>query len=636
MRTLLAILAALAFAIVGGGTYLLTRTVAVVGDAQRVAALVDDTGAYELTYDQALEAALADALARDSGGTAGVAGDLGAIAQNDPATTAATLKEAVEAVLPREFLQAQVQEALTRLGPYLIGQADEFTLEADVAERIRTAPPIVASTVGELGVGRILATRVIAPRLVERFGDLDLDRLGIRLTEATARDIALRVLPPAWIERALVSTAEEIAPYLAGDTTSFAVRIPLADRVVALAELLKDEVAGQAAAGNFAFGELAGTTIERRVGGSAALGYGIEVTAEEIIQALDRVTPPEWLAAQAGLVIDRLAAYLTGDSDELAVTIGLSAWNERALAVLFELAEERVTRMVESLPPCRTPEEFSAAGADIAARRAPRCAGPEVEALLPVVLPLIRMRMEQIAEDLPSSLTYTDAMSRQELGPERLGTLERTRDQIVNGLVWTDRELLAGLGRDGGARDEAESALQRIRDGFRYTDQDLRRDLGADAEHLESFRGTARFAQRHRYALYALSLGLLLAAAFAGGRTWSGRAIWAGGVLFVASGALLLALYAAEAAGASRVEDAAGNAVTLDPDTRASFPRLAQLLDGGAATGVAVRAWHALAAAYRAGVTPFLIAGAALLLAAAATRMIGRRAGGRQGDGGGP
>jgi len=124
------------------------------------------------------------------------------------------------------------------------------------------------------------------------------------------------ILPPEWLQAQVESAANEIIPYLLGDTEHFTYILVLKDRVEAAADVVKDDI-------------LHGTAFDSIYDdGISYLADELsselpEMTKEELEDELRSLLPQDWVVWQLESAIDSVVPYMTGDSSHFTMTIDL-------------------------------------------------------------------------------------------------------------------------------------------------------------------------------------------------------------------------------------------------------------------------------------------------------------------------
>ena len=146
------------------------------------------------------------------------------------------------------------------------------------------------------------------------------------------------VLPPEWLQEQTELSIAEVVPYLEGDTDSFAITIPLADRLEALGDVLKRELGGGDTY-DLIFDEVVAPLLEESLDENSVgdLPLGITIASQDIVAAVQEVMPPQWIQARVEHLLDQVVPYLTGRSEHFAVHVPLADRLEVLAPVIKEL-----------------------------------------------------------------------------------------------------------------------------------------------------------------------------------------------------------------------------------------------------------------------------------------------------------
>ena len=500
-------------------------------------------------------------------------------------------------VAPPEWVQGVVEQWLDQVGGYLTGERDDFVLDIGLHERALMLVEEVKLLQRKADAGDLLFEALVEPemeRAADAYVPFGLDVSAERLTES-----ARRVVDPDWVQDEVDAVLDEVAPYLVGDRDTFEIHVDLAGR----AEVALEEVKAllrEADAYEVLYTNVVEPRVEEALGGDIALGFGVEFTDGEVSAALRRVAPPEWVQRQAERVLDEAALYLAGREESFAVTVSIAGNKRVAAAVIEEAAGRRFDEVLASLPKCSGDQPSQ----DLTSLELPTClpeGTPEsvVHALRSAVTSGVQ---DSLLAPIPDSFIFTDSHLRtvmEELGAAgQVELIDSVREVLRDGWVYTQDDLrrdLAGL-RGTGHRvagvDPAtllDDVRMALRDGWTYNEADFRKwvlDAGGvqaldDVDMARGLRGYLRFG----WVLVAL---LLIAVGFLGGRGWAGRAAWGSGALLVAAAFVFLLFGPAyhlfgksgtvlRAAQIESLEEARARTLTEIERDVADFPRTASL-----------------------------------------------------------
>jgi hypothetical protein len=158
---------------------------------------------------------------------------------------------------------------------------------------------------------------------------------------------------------------------------------------------------------------------------------------------------------------------------------------------------------------------------------------------------------------IPDSLTFTQVDLREALvqsgSEESLDLLDDVRRVIRDGWTYTDKDLREDLQETFfvGEGDDAVKAFDNARkflsEGWTYTQDDLREDLaesgdGSALATLDRARNAFKLLRRLNPLIFLAATLALAAIGFLGGRTWPSRVAWAAAFL-VGTSAIIIVLF---------------------------------------------------------------------------------------------
>jgi hypothetical protein len=414
----------------------------------------------------------------------------------------ADVVEAVRRVIPRDWLQAQVESSITQVVPYLVGAEDTFRITVSLQERAEEALEVGREQGREQAAhiySYLFATEI--PEAVDlrlaREGELP---FGFTITGAELSAKLQRVVPVDWLQERLDEAIGEVGPYVIGREETFQVAVPLDERAAAAVGVVK-ELLLEADLQSLIFDGVIAPEVERGLGSSLDLSFGlpgfpafsVTVTSDEIVQVVKEVATEEWLDAQVDRIIDAAMPYVLGQQEEFQVTISLE---DRKEAILDAVAGLVATK-IGGVPGGFVGAVFSLVPAQVA---------------------------ESIGVPLPDTIVFTEADLRRAMSPDSLELLDEARSVIREGWIYTEANLRRDLADNPDNLDTLDRVRETLSQGWSYTQVDLRRDLAGNPDNLgtlDEVRENVDRAQGLRW-LLLLVLGLLLAGiGLLGGRNWS-------------------------------------------------------------------------------------------------------------------
>ena len=542
----------------------------VVTTVSEIKGLLQKADVYNLLFEEAVTPAIEDAV-RD-----GLPFGLD--------ITSERLTGAVRATMPPDWLQAQVEAILDEVTPYMVGEEETFEITLPLQERVESARNEIMALLRETDSYGLLFDEVVTPAIEDALAERL--PLGLHITAEELVQSVRTVAPRHWVEAQVESALDAVTPYLTGETNTFTFKVPLEDRAEVAAQEIKS-LLRKAEAYELLYEEVVEPAVLDGLGESVSLPFGIEVTVDEVIVALRRVAPTEWVQEQAETVIDEAVPYISGRTDSLAVHVSLADNKRQAREIIVETVVTKIAQAVDELPVCSAGEAAGQLIA-VASLSLPRCV-PEgvnqeeiverfaglvadgVDSFVLGAIPdrikftdsVLRRRLteagaadnvellDDIREIVSQGWVYTETDLREHLREgfsdgERefdvLKTLDDVRELLAEGWVYTDQDLREDLLNEGA--EEAVEALADVRsflsDGWTYTEADMREDItqagsASDLDRLDRARNAFSLGSRLRLLIYLPLLALLAGIGFLGGRGWSGRLLWAGAFLAGAS-----------------------------------------------------------------------------------------------------
>ena len=579
MRPAIAVVLALVFAVLFIVALTASRVVNTVGDPAYITGVLDEVDTYDFIYDELIDAALTDLTTQGVRFDNGVSGQAQTITFDEPEKFKAAAKKFIDTVAPREYSRRKIAELLNGLIPYATGRSDEFTIDLETQARIEAIPEAVRLAAAEIGLGELLTRELIAPAIRDLSGSLTDEALGFSFTPDEAEAAARRILPPEWIEQQVFDAVDEMAPYMSGRNDSFEVVISIRDRVPILGEIVKQKLNDEDILVKLVFEQVVDPLVTNLIADITILPFGIGITEDDVAEAVEIVAPAEWVRAQGDALIDVLIPWLTGESDDLTLTIDLRDRKTEAAVELEALAFRKLDEKIAATPVCATPFDVAAAGGQVLNGTFPDCLPQDTGIVIDGMRPLIAAELNRfVIGSVPDEVVYSDAMFRAQLGGSALDALDEVRRVVREGFVFTEQDLAGYIGGGGGQSDRIDI----VRGGIRFDQSNLTNNMGpAQLAAFDSVRERIGLAWSLRWTVFAPAVLLLIAIAFIGGRRWRGRLMWGGGTVAVIAAGVFIAITAAWPATASLREFSLTDQA-ISAEIRADFPELTALLDSGA------------------------------------------------------
>ena len=324
--------------------------------------------------------------------------------------TADEVVASIARAFPKEWVSGQADAALEELTGYLVGDKDNMEVRIALNERSDAALAEVKILLRKADDFHIVYDGVINPVLDESVPGVIFLPLDVTITREEVKQAFLDQVPLDWLRDQAVAVVDDVGPYVAGETETFEVVVPLD---------------------------------ERKQNAEAVIGALAQIKAAEVLAALPACEDAEASVLvveelQTGAVPQCAPAGLTQETmdailDSLFDNIDL---DETIRGFGYDIPD----RVVYTQDDLR--EELWEAGGD------------EALEVLDATREAFRDGWTYTDEDLKADFIADD-------GPEDSETLEELRDLLRDGWMFTDTDLRNGL-REGGG-EEAVEQLESIR-----------------------------------------------------------------------------------------------------------------------------------------------------------------------------
>ena len=456
-------------------------------------------------------------------------------------------------ILPPEWLAENVGGAIAQAVPYLTGETDSFEITLRLDDRVEAADVVVRDLLRDARIHAYLLDEVVRPRLDESKETL-FEELPFNpgLTTDQILDGVRDVVPEEWLKERIEDVLDQVVPYAVGKTGSFAVHIPIQERaevgldVVALWLNLSLEGGG---AYDYLLEEQIAPIVRASLGSAVALPYGVEVTNEEVIEAMSQVLPPDWVQARVTDAIGAFGPYLTGRTDSFTLAIPLQDRAQLAAEVLVDAVDAKFEAVYTALPVC-TIEQLL--GLSLSLAELPECRPPLVtytQLKTLVDLNVVDELAAGIVDRLPNAIEVTERSLLDAFGDAPGGvSVDGIRGYLRDGFTFTDGDLLGLIESfDAGDTDVAarfDEYRGYLRDGYTIDESSVVDLLGGNFERFDDGRGWVKLGRDLLFLLVVLLGFIALLVGFLGGRRWGTRLVWAG-VPVLISGALVGGIFSA-------------------------------------------------------------------------------------------
>jgi len=434
---------------------------------------------YNFLYDRALPAALDEATLGD--GSEGTL-DLSKYKSN----VLTVLRQA----LPPDYLQTQVEQVIEKGLPYALGDADSFTINIPLKDRVKAAAAAAKAELHKQDFFTAIYDRMIAQ--VAEAASSNSDSAPISLDKGGLETALRTVLPPEWLISQLDTAIDQLVPYLTKEKDHFAIKFDISNRMDALQTVVINNLKKPESYDSL-FDNIAGTALGANWQSAYKLPIGMELSSDEVNQIVKQVLDLDWYQSVVPPIVRQIFDYLKGNTDTLQVTLPLADRKLALATAIGQLADKKllgsnITAQIAPFIESSIPDEWVLNQSDLGNVFG---AGGE-DNLLTRIRDIIR-----------NGYTITDADLRNLLGSQ-VETLDKARQYIADGLVVTEKEAHTFLVNNAG-QDAAQSF------------DNVRKQLGT--------------ARHWKMALWIIPGLILIGIGFLGGRHWSTRLIWTAAVL---------------------------------------------------------------------------------------------------------
>lgn len=488
--------------------------------------------AYNFAYDQVLPAALDEAKLGD-----GTAGSI------DLSQYRASIITIFQGALPRDYVQAQAEQAIRTVLPYILGDSGSFKLTIPLKDRVTAAAAAAKAELNKPAVFQTLYDQVLSQVLDNISASATAGPFS--LSKADLESAIRTALPADWLMAQVDNIIDQMIPYLVKDTDHFAVRMDIAGRLDALEPVVVTNLQ-KVENYNSLISNIASTALGQSWQNGYTLPLGLQLTSADLKTVVGQVFSYSWYQGIVPQIVQPVFEYLKGTTGSLQVTIPLADLKPALSAAVAQLADQKLSDYVNSLP-VATPQQLQQLLANPPVNTLPtvRPAGFTYDQIKQLFHIDIGAQVAGfVASSMPDQWVLTDSDLSNMLGVGGTELLASIRQQVINGYTFTEANLTSLLGADNSQRlDDIRSD---IASGLVFTDQDLRNYIGdSNPDTLRSF-DTARkdlgTARKYKMLLWLLPGLVLVGIGFLGGRRWGSRLAWAAGVLVVTAAIVLVAV----------------------------------------------------------------------------------------------
>ncbi len=429
--------------------------------------------------------------------------------------TTEDLVSSLNQAIPPAWVQAHVEQLINEAGGYVTGEIDEFKVHVDATDQAPAITSEIKATVLKSDAYAILFAGIVTP-IIRDAATYEL-ALGVTVTEERLDEAVRNVASRQWFQVQVESAVDQVMPFITGDKDSFEVIVSPTDRIdVALNEV--EMLLRERNAYDILFDEVISPALTDSIGEAVVLPLGVAVSKDEIVAALRRAAPPDWVWDQVNNIVDNAVPYLTGTTDSLNVSVSLANNKHGARDLLLGIVRNKLRQSVDT----RLPELEIALAVDS------------------VILAVV-----------PDTINFTDSQIRESLviggADANLDLLDDIREIFKDGWVYTDQDIRQDIDSRFGPDANAwfENVRAALSKGWTYTHEDLRRDLadvgGQPAlDSLDRSRSISGWVSILKYLIFLPAATLVIGIGFLGGRRWTNRVIWPAVTVALVSAVILV------------------------------------------------------------------------------------------------
>ena len=529
LRRAVAIPLALVFVILALLVLVAFRVNATAGNPDFYAEQLQQADVYHFIYNDVLPAALEEVEVGEDTEGAGVI-----ISPFKP-----HLSNVVRQTLPPEWLQAQVEQVIDEVVPYVWGEKANFRITIPLKDRVEAGGEAIKSVLHRPDVFPVMYEQLIQLIIEEIAPDEGGMPAMLAISEEEMEVMLRKVVPEDWLLEQIDSAVDEAVPYLTREQDHFTLEIDITRPLDELEEVLADFLSRRETYDSL-FAEMLAPAIQQNLEEITQLPIGVELTDDEVVAAAKAVMPLEWYQTLVKDMVSQIFGYLRGEQDELELVIPLADRKPEIAAALGQLADEKIASAFDSLPVCTgaqliellldpSLEDILCRPVDISYQEFSELVGIDAGSL---VQPLIEV-------GIPDEWILTEADMSQLFGGEgEDNVLIQVRELVQEGLIFTEKDLNEFMATDSVS---PEDIRQSIADGLTFTEQDLKSLMGdtgdtSAGEQMEAFeqvRSGLGMAKKWLNFVWLIPFLMLLAVGALGGRQWSSKLIWAAALLAV-------------------------------------------------------------------------------------------------------
>ena len=178
--------------------------------------------------------------------------------------------------------------------PYITGDSDEFTILIPAADRLDALGRVLTVELQEGNSYTLLFDDVITPIADDQLGQDGRLPFGVSIPAQSTVASAQQVFSARWLQGHVDNLTGQLVPYLNGETDSFAIAFPIADRIQVAVPVAKSLLAESNVYNLLSNPEVV-QEADDVLEGLGELPCGIVVTGGQVVPLIGQVVDPQWI-----------------------------------------------------------------------------------------------------------------------------------------------------------------------------------------------------------------------------------------------------------------------------------------------------------------------------------------------------
>ena len=353
------------------------------------------------------------------------------------------------AMAPRDWFDAALRQASLEVWSYMVGGADEFsvTLRSPVNDALLASE--TAALMRQTDLYDYAVEKLMAPAVNDFLASETLPFTG-SVRPARVESAVRDVVSEDWFYARAEEAVYTVAPWIVGRESGFDFRIDLAELGPAATEEYR-LLLREAGAHESLYDQIVSPGAKSTLGEATELAPGVPIYLDDVVTAIRDAGEGQWASREVDRAIDEIGAYLYGASDGISFVVSLEEIGDEVTGHLEDVAHARVLTAGSGTTDART----LAARADAIVARVGTV----------VVAPLL------------GELTFTEHDLRAALSPDDRELLDDARAYVRDGFLYTDADMREDIRENledpQAVEDAIDTARSLLSDGWTFTHHNL-------------------------------------------------------------------------------------------------------------------------------------------------------------------